>query len=59
MQTYFKKWLCNSNLNLGVKYKSKLYTEELNANGNYVRANLTQSFKLKKNWSAELKGDTK
>jgi len=29
----------------------------LNANGNYVRANLTQSFKLKKNWSAELKGD--
>ena len=40
-----------------VKYKSKLYTEDLNSNGNYVRANLTQSFKLKKNWSAELKGD--
>ena len=40
-----------------VKYKSKLYTEQLNANGNYVIANLTQSFKLKKNWSAELKGD--
>ncbi|HUN16145.1 MAG TPA: outer membrane beta-barrel family protein [Saprospiraceae bacterium] len=55
----FNKWLTIiPYLEFGnVKYKSKLYTEELNSEGNYLRATLTQSFKLKSNWSVEIKGD--
>jgi hypothetical protein len=38
-------------------YKSKLYTEILNTDGFYYYLSATNSFKLKKDWTLELRGD--
>lgn len=39
------------------EYKSKLYTETLNAKGTYWYINANNSFVFKKGWSAELSGE--
>lgn len=39
------------------EYKSRLYTETLNAKGTYIYFNLNNSFILGKNWSFELSGE--
>jgi hypothetical protein len=36
--------------------KSKLYTEDLNSSGSYWHFTMINSFKLQKNWSAEISG---
>ncbi len=52
-----KKINSNFYLELGHnQYISKLYTENLNASGNYVTSNGNVSFQLKKGWAAEISG---
>jgi outer membrane receptor protein involved in Fe transport len=40
-----------------LEYRSKLYTETLNATGTYLYGQINNSFTLKKGWSAELSAD--
>ncbi|MBK6821827.1 MAG: outer membrane beta-barrel protein [Saprospiraceae bacterium] len=38
-------------------YKSDLYSQKLNAEGNYYVASLNNSFQFVKGWNAEIRGD--
>jgi hypothetical protein len=54
----FAKWL-NTNVSAEVvyaRYQSKLYTQQLNAQGVYFSMNINNSFSFKDGWSAELSG---
>jgi len=52
------KWYrVNSYVEFGhVRFDSQLYTEQLNSKGNYVYAQLSNTFTLKKDWSLSLSG---
>lgn len=54
-----KKWLTTTIYSevQYAEYKSKLYTETLNAKGTYWYINVNNSFTFKKGWSAELSGE--
>jgi hypothetical protein len=57
-QKLHKYWTINFYNEVGrVKYSGKLYTENLNAKGNFLIAQLTNSFKFNKGWGAELRGN--
>lgn len=55
----FSKWLTTSLYSelVYAEYRSKLYTETLNAKGTYWYINMTHSIRLKKGWSAEVSGE--
>lgn len=59
LQLEFTKWW-TSNTYTEVthsKYKSKLYTEDLNSSGTFWVFSMNNSFKFNKGWSAELSGN--
>jgi hypothetical protein len=48
----------NTYIELGRQiFESTLYTEQLNVSGNYLAANITNSFQLGRGWNADIRGD--
>jgi hypothetical protein len=53
-----KWWNTNLYVEAGhVEYSGKLYTEQLDAKGNYISTQISNTFQFGKGWSAELRGN--
>ena len=59
LQLEFTKWWTSNTYTevTHAKYKSKLYTEDLNSSGTFWVFSMNNSFKFNKGWSAELSGN--
>lgn len=59
LQLELNKWWSTNIYNeiTHTRYKSKLYTEELESSGTFWSVNVNNSFKFQKGWSAELSGN--
>ncbi len=59
LQLELNKWWSTNIYNevTHTRYKSKLYTEDLESSGTFWSININNSFKFQKGWSAELSGN--